>query len=137
MKASIKTSVTILCVSAVPVLGLLVGFSTLRIEHQALSSFEVSGEIADTTAEGIWKRECSSCHGKDGKGKTKAGRRAKVKNFTDAEYQSTWTDEEAFNVIYTAKKNGEKLKNKKPFSEKLTKDEIELMVAFVREFVEE
>ena len=36
-----------------------------------------------------WEKHCASCHGKDGKGETKAGRKADVKNLTDATYQAS------------------------------------------------
>src|SRR5213594_3770668 len=46
-----------------------------------------------------WEKHCASCHGKDGKGETKAGRKADVKNLTDAAYQATFTDEQMFKQI--------------------------------------
>lgn len=90
--------------------------------------------MPDTAIVNLFKRECASCHGEDGAGQTRAGRRAGVKDFTDAEYQATWTDEEAFDVISTATKDGEQLKNKKPFAEKLTAEQITLLVQHVRTF---
>ena len=128
-----NSSFVYFCISIAPVLVFLAANSVQGIHNQVPQTVDMA-VTSDTTAAGIWKRECSSCHGKDGAGKTKAGRRAKVKNFTDSEYQDTWTDEEAFNVISTATKNGEELKNKKPYADKLTVEEIKLMVAFVREF---
>ena len=32
-----------------------------------------------------WDKNCASCHGKDGKGETKAGKKADVKDLTDSE----------------------------------------------------
>jgi mono/diheme cytochrome c family protein len=128
-----RAPIVFFCLSVVPVLAIFALNSVANINDQPPTTADIV-VAADTTQEGIWKRECSSCHGKDGIGKTRAGRRAKVKDFTDKEYQSTWTDEEAVEVISTATKNGEELKNKKPYAEKLTVEEITLMVAFVREF---
>ncbi|HKS37957.1 MAG TPA: c-type cytochrome, partial [Verrucomicrobiae bacterium] len=39
-----------------------------------------------------WTKHCGSCHGKDGKGQTKAGKLANVKDFTDAKYQESFSD---------------------------------------------
>lgn len=128
-----KAKIIFFGICIAPVLALLAASSAQDITDRILPTTDTV-ITSDTTAAGIWKRECSSCHGKNGAGKTKAGRRAKVKNFTDPEYQNTWTDEEAVKVISTATKNGEELKNKKPYADKLTEEEIKLMVAFVREF---
>ena len=87
---------------------------------------------ADVTTN--WADNCASCHGKDGKGATKAGRTAGVKDLTEAEYQKTFTDEQAFTQIKNGLKD-EKDKEKekmKAFSEKLTDPEITALVAYLR-----
>jgi cytochrome c553 len=80
-----------------------------------------------------WTKNCGSCHGKDGRGQTKAGRMAEVKDLTDAAVQSAFTDEQAFNQIKGGlkDKSGEKFRMK-PFSDKLTDEEIKALVAHVR-----
>ncbi len=78
-----------------------------------------------------WTKHCASCHGKDGKGDTKAGRMAEVKDLTDAKYQETFTDEKMAVQISDGMKVGDKEKMK-PFKDKLTADEIKQLVAFVR-----
>jgi len=40
-----------------------------------------------------WTKNCGSCHGKDGRGQTKAGRMAEVKDLTDAAVQGNFTDD--------------------------------------------
>ena len=78
-----------------------------------------------------WTKHCAACHGKDGKGETKAGKKAGVKDQTDPKYQATLTDEKMFLAV----KNGLKEDNKekmKPFSDKLTDDEIKALVGHVR-----
>jgi cytochrome c6 len=82
----------------------------------------------------IWKSECASCHGPDGRGQTRAGQRAGVKDFTDVGYQGSWTDAEALQVIKTAKKDGKALRNKNPYADQLTEQEIGALVTFVRAF---
>lgn len=97
----------------------------------ALLMAPLNGHAADV--EQNWKKNCMSCHGKDGKGDTKAGRKAGVKDMTDAKYQSEITEEKAIEAI----KNGIKKDGKdhmKPFGDKLSDDEIKALVAKVRSF---
>lgn len=105
---------------------------TVGQEWTAGSLIEVL--LSARPVEEIWREECASCHGPDGKGETRAGRRAGVKDFTDVEYQSSWTDDEAVQVIKTATKDGKELRNKNPFAEELTEEEIRSLVAHVRKF---
>ncbi|HAM72264.1 MAG TPA: cytochrome C [Verrucomicrobiales bacterium] len=80
-----------------------------------------------------WAKQCASCHGKDGKGETKAGKKAGVKDQTDPGYHAKLTDDQMFKSIKEGLKEGEK-ERMKPFAEKLTDDEIKALVAHVRSF---
>ena len=85
---------------------------------------------ADATAN--WTKHCASCHGKDGKGQTKAGKMAGVKDQTDAQYQASLKDDKMFKSIKEGLKDGEKIKMKP--AEGLSDDEIKALVAHVRSF---
>ena len=79
-----------------------------------------------------WGKLCASCHGSDGAGHTKAGRKLDVKDLTAADYQKSFTDDEAFTAVkkgLTAKDGTEKMK---PFAEKLSDDDIKSLVTYVR-----
>lgn len=78
-----------------------------------------------------WKTHCIACHGKDGKGQTKAGKMAGVKDQTDSQYQATLNDEKMFTAVKDGLTEGGKEKMK-PFKEKLSDDEIKALVAHVR-----
>src|SRR6185369_11087156 len=78
-----------------------------------------------------WATHCASCHGKDGKGQTKAGRMAGVKDQTDAQYQAGLTDDKMIAAVKDGLKEGTKEKMK-PFKDKLSDDEIKALVAHVR-----
>ena len=86
---------------------------------------------AATVAEN-WEKNCQSCHGKDGKGTTKAGRMAGVKDFTDDAYQKSFTDEQARASIKEGKKDEKGKEKMKSFADKLTDDEINALVSYVR-----
>jgi cytochrome c553 len=81
----------------------------------------------------LWGKHCASCHGKDGRGQTKMGAKAGVKDYTDAKIQDAMKDDVAFKAV----KDGLKEKDKelmKPFAEKLADDEIKSLIAYMRTF---
>ncbi len=80
-----------------------------------------------------WTKNCLSCHGKDGKGETKAGKKAGSKDMTDAKYQAALSDEKAFKQIKEGMKEDGK-ERMKAFGDKLTDAEIKDLVAYVRAF---
>jgi mono/diheme cytochrome c family protein len=75
-----------------------------------------------------YAKNCASCHGKDGKGETTMGKKSKVKDYTDAKVQASFTDAEALKVILEGK---EKMKG---YKEKVTEAEAKELVAYVRAF---
>ena len=101
----------------------------LLIATLAASLLAGTSRAADVQAN--WTKHCASCHGKDGKGETKAGRMAGVKNQTDAQYQAGLTDDKMFAAIKEGLKDGTKEKMK-PFKDKLSDDEIKALIAHVR-----
>jgi cytochrome c6 len=78
-----------------------------------------------------WEKHCAKCHGTDGKGDTKMGKKLEVKDYTDAKVQAEMKDDEMAKVIKEGRKEGDKTKMK-PFSEFLNDEEIKAMVAYVR-----
>ena len=81
-----------------------------------------------------WTKNCASCHGKDGKGETKAGKKAEVKDLTDATYQASFTDEQMIKQIKEGMKDKNGKEKMKPFGDKLNEEEIKALVAHVRSF---
>jgi cytochrome c553 len=104
---------------------------SIGLTAAALLMIPSSGRAADVQQN--WMKNCAACHGKDGKGETKAGRKAGSKDMTDPKYQAQITDEKAIEAIkHGIKKDGKDAM--KPFGEKLTDDEIKALVAKVRSF---
>ena len=81
-----------------------------------------------------WDKQCASCHGKDGKGETKAGKKADVKDLTDAKYQASFTDDQATQQIRDGMKDKTGKERMKPFRDKLSDDEMKALTAYVRAF---
>ena len=79
-----------------------------------------------------WSKNCASCHGPDGTGHTKAGRMAQVKDMTSADYQKTFTDDQAAKQIKEGFKDASGKERMKAFADKLSDDEVKALVAYVR-----
>ena len=77
---------------------------------------------------------CASCHGKDGVGKTKAGKKVGVKDLTSAEVQKGFTDAAAFKDLKEGLKGDDGSDKMKPFAAKFSDDEIKALVTYVRAF---
>jgi mono/diheme cytochrome c family protein len=74
----------------------------------------------------LYKKNCASCHGKNGQAKTFRGKLLNAQNLTDSAWQAEVSDEHIFNVIT----NGHK---KMPsFGKKLSEEEINSLVDYVR-----
>ena len=85
------------------------------------------------TAADNWENDCAKCHGADGKGQTKAGKKLGVKDYTDAKVQAEMKDADMIAAITDGvKENG---KNKmKAYKSELTTAEITDLVAYIRKF---
>ena len=79
-----------------------------------------------------WDKQCAKCHGTDGKGDTKMGKKLEVKDYTAAKVQAAMTDEDMTKIIKSGKKEGDKTKMK-AFPE-LSDAEVKALVAHVRSF---
>ncbi|MBU6400036.1 MAG: c-type cytochrome [Verrucomicrobia bacterium] len=79
-----------------------------------------------------YEKECARCHGSDGKGDTKMGRKLGAKDYTDPKFQETLKDDHMFKTIKEGLKEGDKTKMKP--AEGLSDDEIKALVAYMRAF---
>ncbi len=100
--------------------------ATLAIFSSALSVF-----AAD--AKSNWDDNCAKCHGPDGKGDTRMGRKLEIRDFTDAKVQAQFTDEQAFKAIKEGLKDSDGRTRMKAI-EGLSDEEIKALVQHVRGF---
>jgi mono/diheme cytochrome c family protein len=77
----------------------------------------------------IWKAKCKGCHGEDGKANTKVGQKEKVADVSQAEWQKKHTDADIRKVITDGSEKNSKMK---AFKEKLTPEEIDSLVKYIR-----
>lgn len=78
-----------------------------------------------------WTNLCAKCHGADGKGQTKMGQRLKVRDYTDAKVQASFTDADAFKSIKDGLKNADGKIQMRPY-DTLSDDQIKALVVYTR-----
>ena len=101
---------------------------TLSIAIMAVSA--LSAGAADAKAN--YEKSCAKCHGADGKGETKMGKKSGCKDYTDAKVQADLKDDQAAKAIKGGiNENG---KEKMKAYDTLTDDEIKALIAKIRAF---
>jgi len=81
-----------------------------------------------------WENHCAKCHGADGKGQTKIGKKLKLRDYTDAAVQAAMTDEEIIKVTADGAIDANGKEKMKGFKDELSEQEIKDFVAFIRAF---
>lgn len=76
----------------------------------------------------LYAANCVKCHGNDGKGQTKMGKKLEVRDFTQADVWSTFDDEDAFKAV----KNGIKRDGEIVMGYKLPDEEIKAMIDYMK-----
>ena len=104
-----------------------------KISACAVFLFGVALSHAAPAAEN-WENHCTKCHGADGKGQTKAGRKLQVKDYTDAKVQAAMTDEEMTKIISEGANDKAGKEKMKAYKSEISPDEIKDLVAYVRKF---
>jgi cytochrome c553 len=91
----------------------------------------LSASAADGKAN--YEKDCAKCHGADGKGDTKMGKKLGAKDYTDAKVQAELKDEAAFKAIKDGLKDKDGKVLMKP-SEGLSDADIKAVVSYMRTF---
>ena len=81
-----------------------------------------------------WDNHCTKCHGADGKGQTKVGKKLQLKDYTDAKVQTEMKDEEMTKIISDGVSDKAGKEKMKAFKSELSADEIKDLVLYVRKF---
>ncbi|AGC42418.1 cytochrome c family protein [Myxococcus stipitatus DSM 14675] len=77
----------------------------------------------------VWKAKCKSCHGDDGKAKTKMGQKESLADMSQPAWQAAVTDTDIRQMIADGSPRNTKMK---PFKEKLTAAQIDALVGYIR-----
>ena len=101
----------------------------------ALAQEEAAEEAGDTGgATGIaavWNKNCASCHGKDGKGQTKAGKTKKVQDLTDAAVRAKFDRERMIKATKEGIKDEAGKDRMKAYAGKLSDEEIAQLIDYI------
>jgi mono/diheme cytochrome c family protein len=81
-----------------------------------------------------WENQCAKCHGADGKGQTKPGRKLGVKDYTDAKAQAEMKDDDMTKAITAGVLDPAGKEKMKAYKDEITADEIKDLVAYIRKF---
>ena len=102
----------------------------MLITVAACAAMVVSASAADVKEN--WEKNCAKCHGPEGKGDTKMGKKLEIKDLTDAKVQASLKDEDMLKAIKEGVKDGEKTRMKA--TEGLSDEEMKALVTYVRAF---
>jgi mono/diheme cytochrome c family protein len=80
----------------------------------------------------LYEKQCAKCHGQDGKGETKMGKKLGAKDYTDPKVQDALKDDAAVKAIKEGLKKDDATLMKP--AEGLTDDQIKGLVAYMRTF---
>lgn len=95
--------------------------STASILFLAAQGFGADGKV-------LYAANCVKCHGNDGKGQTKMGKKLQVRDFTQAEVWNSFDDEDSFKAV----KNGIKRDGEIVMGYKLPDDDIKAMIDYMK-----
>ena len=89
--------------------------------------------VCAADAKATYEKDCAKCHGADGKGATKMGKKMGTKDYTDAKVQAEMKDDAACKAIKEGLKDKDGKKLMGP-AEGMSDDEIKALVAYMRTF---
>lgn len=101
--------------------SIIAAIGSLAIGNAAISQEEVAY---------LYNKECASCHGKDGRGRTPVGRKFGAKDLKE----SKASDAEMEKQLLDGKKAKDGGYTMPAFKEKLDAEEIKALIAFVKKF---
>lgn len=81
-----------------------------------------------------WDNHCAKCHGADGKGQTKIGKKLKLKDYTDAKVQAELKDENMIKDTADGVFDSAGKEKMKAYKDELSADEIKELIAYIRKF---
>ena len=95
----------------------------------ALTAAALTAFGADAAAN--WSEHCAKCHGDDGKGQTKMGKKLAIADLTDAKVQEKFTDADALTAMKEGVKDKDGKVAMKPI-EGVSDGDMKALVGYVR-----
>ena len=97
----------------------------------AALTLPVSTAQADAAAN--YKKKCASCHGSDGSGNTRMGKKSGARDYRDAKVQASFSDAEGVKAIKEGVKKDGKEKMK-AYGDLYSEAEMKALVQYIRAF---
>ena len=89
---------------------------------------------ASAPASENWENHCAKCHGADGKGQTKVGKKLRLKDYSDAKVQAEMTNEDMDRVINDGVQDADGKEKMKGFAAEFSINEINALIDYIRKF---
>jgi mono/diheme cytochrome c family protein len=99
----------------------------------AVAALTLALNVSAADGKEIYTKDCAKCHGADGKGETKMGKKLSIRDYTDAKVQASVTDADAIKAVKEGLKDKAGKTVMKP-SEGLSDADIKAVVAHMRTF---
>lgn len=104
----------------------------MKTSHRLLALVLASAALTTYGADAAtnWSDQCAKCHGADGKGETKMGKKLGISDLTDAKVQAKFTDADVVKAIKEGVKDKDGKLAMKPIE--MSDDEMKALVPYVR-----
>ena len=106
----------------------LAAFSMVSADEAAEETGDAGGA---TGVAAVWNKNCASCHGKDGKGQTKAGKTKKVEDMTNPAVRAKFDRDRMIKSTKEGIKDEAGKERMKPYADKLSDADITALVDYI------
>ena len=106
----------------------------LKLHLLAASLLAASAVLPSLASDTLvsWNQNCVRCHGADGKGQTKMGRKLKIKDLTSAVSKTRLTEERIMETIAEGKQDSSGNERMPAYREKISEADRQALTAYVR-----
>jgi len=105
---------------------------SLPVIVSAFALVALPSALSAADAKTNWTQSCAKCHGADGAGQTKVGKKLGIKDYTSADAQAKLTDDDMLKAITNGVKDDAGKDKMQAFKDKISDQEAKDLVAFIR-----